>query len=256
MPSKTRRKYRGGDNLSNCEKWAVDNSLSDIQKNQCKEMEKKIVFPTQSFFSKGKPKSPITGEDVIKGEDLKKEYWDDIYKKLFNPVVEAPVVSNTPQRIQKQRSTYIMEPMWKNCNIKTPDGKFKVTGPNNSQSEECNVNKCDAYDKEHGKNVLKKMDGTYTDACDSAQLPTCTQWKKKGDTWATTGPNGEFCNVAALPMGNVFSKLNTQSEANVNMDRATYPLQRHPSGIVYASGNYDQYRGGKRSRRKSRKSRR
>ena len=145
--------------------------------------------------------------------------------------------------------------MWKNCNIKTPDGKFKVTGPNNSQSEECNVNKCDAYDRENGKNV-KKTGENYTDACDSAQLPTCTQWKKKGSTWATTGPNGEFCNVAALPIGSVFSKLNEQlSEANVNMDKATYPLQRHPSGVVYATGNYDQYYGGKR-RRKSRKSRR
>jgi hypothetical protein len=224
MPSRTRRKYRGGDNLSNCEKWVKANNLDD-EKEKCKQMETKITFPTPGFFSSGPP--PVTPMEVGvygKGTKLNFGNWDGIYDGLFNPsAAQAPVVSKP------------------------------YVGPQGRQ-----LPKCAAYNKESGKNVYlaNKEENRYSELCDSAQLPLCTQWKKRGDTWATTGPNGEFCNVAALPMGNTFSKLNTQSEANVNMDRVTYPLQRHPSGIIYASGNYDQYRGGKRSRRKSRKSRR
>jgi hypothetical protein len=230
MPSKTRRKYRGGDNLSNCEKWVKANNLDD-EKDKCKQMEKEITFPTPGLFSSGPP--PVTPRDIgvySKGTKLNFGNWEGIYDGLFKPSAPAPVVA----------SSYV-----------PPQGRQLPV--------------CNAYDRNTGKNVFKTSDGKYTERCESSQLPKCTQWKSIGEgmdkKWATTGPNGEFCNVAELPMDNNLnftrSKIDKQRDEVINMDRDNFPLKRYSTTINYGDAyRYNQYNGGKRSRRKSRKSRR
>ena len=232
MPSKTKRKYRGGDpaNLERCKKWVKSNDLADKQ-GDCEFMEKSINFPVSTMFSKGPP--PVTRTDIgdiSSGTKLNFLNWDDVRDGLKSPVAKPAPVVNAPLPQLPQKA----DPM------------------------------CTAYDRTTGRNVLLKEDGTLNfRVCDSSRLPKCTQWKAidQGSgfqkLWATTGPNGEFCNVAELPMddGSVFSKLHDQKVENVNMDRDKYPLRR-PRVMEYASGRYKQYLGGKKSRRKTRKSRR
>ena len=279
MPSRTRRRnYRGGgDNLSRCKKWA-DKKLITAKgdSDQCEKMIEHFDFPSESMF--GTYVDPVTREDMsdislLKGAKLTDSNWDKIYNYKVKGIVPASVASVDPnielnKKIQSQRSSYNTESLWKTCDEITPDGQFKIRRPGKDSSLECNIYKCNAYDKQTGKNVIKNKDGTYSQICDgrTPPLPTCTQWKSIDQgigirkKWATVGPNGEFCNVANLDeddnKNTTFSKLNTQSDEAVNSDRVTYPLRRHKTGIIYDKNNYDQYYGGKRSRRKSRKSRR
>jgi hypothetical protein len=239
MPSKTKRKYRGGVNLSNCEKWLDSINLSE-KKDQCKQMETKLTFPVSAgtFGFGSKPLPPRALEDIgyiKKGSAVtNEEYWDEVYNKSFNPsAAPVPVVP----------SSYV-----------PPQGR--------------QLPPCTAYDRNTGKNVFlqNKQTNTYSERCDSSQLPKCSQWKSIDQgvgfdkKWATTGPNGEFCNVAELPMDNnlnyTFSKLNKQRDELVNMDKVTFPLKRYSTAINYGVNKYAQYNGGKRSRRKTRKSRR
>jgi hypothetical protein len=244
MPSKTRRKYRGGDdlskNVSNCEKWLDSVNLSD-KKDQCKQMATKLTFPLSAgtFGFGAKPLPPRAPQDfkyIKKGSAISnQEAWENVYNELFNPnAAPAPVVA----------SSYV-----------PPQGR--------------QLPQCAKYNKESGKNVYlaNKEKNFYSELCDSSKLPQCTQWKSTGEgmdkKWTITGPNGEFCDISALPMDTNInytkSKLNTQSDATVNMDREQYPLRRPSTAINYGhadnSQKYDPYFGGKR-RRKSRKSRR
>ena len=144
MPSKTKRKYRGGgDNLSRCKKWVNSNNLSD-KELQCDKMQTKITFPSTGMMSgwlnsepTAPPVAPIDVGDISKGTPINFNNWDTIYNGLFNPS-SAPAPAPYP--------------------VYSAPAQVKQ------------LPRCTAYNNQSGKNVFKTSNGNYSELCDSKSL--------------------------------------------------------------------------------------
>ncbi len=296
MPSRTRRNYRGGALLENCQKWVKNskNGLPPEKENDCNFMIKNGVNfkPPSMFFSS----TPMNGATPLKTlADWNAAYAEFKRDEKREADLNAKIAAQSIPRASSMPTTSGALPSyWPKCNMKDVDGKFKVTRPGKGPSSDCippqesrqpalvqqapvkQLPLCTNYDRV-GANVYKNGVEMSTE-CDSSNLPSCSKWVKALDgNWGVVGMKDgreSFCNVNGLPVdtNNVIrNKLQaiegTREEAIqiANSDLATYPWVKpenkgktgNPYNITNKEvGRYNPFYGGKRSRRRTRKSRR
>ena len=293
MPSRTRRRnYRGGGPKENCEAWVKNpkSGLPPEYSSQCStitDILSDVKFEGKSLF--GSQPVPLFYEGKKNGQQLTKELWDYEKARIDKENGKIQVIPTAPSGPAQPQS------WWKKCDMKDTNGNFtKIARPGKEPSSECiqqlsqpavvqqspvqQLSQCTAYDR-IGANVYKNGIEMSSN-CNSSTLPVCSKWQRDGSTsgnWAVVGMKDgreSFCNINALPVDTnniVRNKLKSisgtreQAMLTANSDRSMYPFVK-PENIGVNGKAYDQtnkevdryapFYGGKRSRRRSRKSRR
>jgi hypothetical protein len=255
---KTRRSYKGGDNVSNCKTWAKNNKLSYAVDRHCAQMSDRIIFadpPSNFMLGLSKP-SPNKYKD---GSEFKTTDWRKVIQEI-----EA----EEQQKIQEIKEA--------------EQKKIEENKTRKRQQELSLLPQCNKYNTQTGTNVFKTKKFLYThksnypvtedittDKCNPTNLPDCDSWSRliknistpsNANGNANENANGNVnrngwvlrkknldgsysqCNEAKLPMDtDVRERLMknyrttmSDNEANIdaNKNRQIYPLVKTPRNYI------------------------
>lgn len=276
MRSKTKRNYKGGGEKEDCQYW-VDSKIkkktlgfSETQKKQCDRMSElitpSIIFDSgrNSWLTTQKPPINLNNDNpVVSIED-----WN----KIFDKQIKKPILSTSSPEQEFLNDCNQVRTGSNNELVRDTNGnlKFLFKDQKGRENEKCKLkNECNGYDTQEGANIYKNPS---TDAisyvCNSSNLQPCKKWTSKRDLgttdWYVTDINSKLCDQTKLLPDTDRSSINAlgnRSDEYVNVtnpvplkkppltDLRNVKLQRTPDTRYV-------YNGGKRSRRRTRKSRR
>jgi len=260
MPSRTRRNYRGGGSLENCQTYAKKNKLTPDQINKCADMIKGITFTSGGMFSSSK----ATRND---GESFTPTQWDTFWQDEVSPAA----IENKRMLASQQAET---------DRINKEQQKQREAAA--EQARIAAIPACNGYNKKTDTYVYKNPKTGQMGQCNSTnKLNDCTKWSSTKDNrgnpkdWFVTDNNGNLCKIKDKPVSpegtNLYETSSRTDYARLHPSDPA-PLMRRskteyggiPINYPSPSDEYDWIlnpipdtkRGGRRSRRKSRKSRR
>jgi hypothetical protein len=248
MPSRTRRNYRGGGPLETCQAYLKKNNLGE-NIDKCPKIIENVTFTPGGMFGSTKAKFNDGGSPFD-------------YTRWANKYDPATIEKNK-QDEEKERMQ----------NEKRKQDELAA-----EQARIARLPQCNGYNKTTNAYVYKPSPNTPIDKrtknCKPPQL--CTKWSAKRDNrgnieeWFVTDNNGNVCDMQKLPKSpsgyDLYNNSRRPDYERLNPN-APVPLVQHLKEfqgvpISYADED-DQYnfiytplKGGKRSRRRTRKSRR
>jgi len=252
MPSRTRRNYRGGGPLENCQAFLKKNNSGE-NVDKCPKIIENVTFTPGGMFSSSTAKFTDGGSPFDYTRWANKYDPDTIERNKQAAAAQAAAAAAARQAEAAAAAARIAAlPACNGYNNKTDTYVYK--NPKTLQ-----IGQCNSTDK----------------------LKDCTKWSSTKDgrgnpkDWFVTDANGQMCKIKDKPVSpegtNLYETSGRTDYARLHPEDPA-PLFRRPKTayggipIVYStpSEEYDWIlnpipdtkRGGKRSRRKTRKSRR
>jgi hypothetical protein len=253
MPSRTRRRnYRGGGPLETCQAYLKKNNLGE-NVDKCPKIIENVTFTPGGMFSSSKAKFNDGGSPF----DYTR--WADKYD---------------PETIERNKQAAAAQA--------AADASAAAKSQAEAAAKLAAIPPCNGYDNKNDRYIYKNPKTLQIGQCNSTnKLNDCTKWSSTKDgrgnpkDWFVTDDNGQMCKIKdelVSPEGtNLYETIGRTDYARLHPNDPA-PLFRRAKTeyggipISYASPSDaydwilnpipDTKRGGRRSRRKSRKSRR